>query len=162
MHVEYETVSRDNAVAGDDYVATSGTLTFQPNETSKTISVPIIDNNVYQINDKIFDVDLDLSSLSPHGTDPILEPDNTVVSIASEDPVPTASMANVTANERAGTMTVTLRLSHPSHEDIQYIANHHAVTAPQPVTKTTSTSYQGHKHISRSPQANNQATSTSP
>ena len=114
VHVEYETVSRDNAVAGDDYVATSGTLTFQPNETSKTISVPIIDNNVYQINDKIFDVDLDLSSLSPHGTDPILEPDNTVVSIASDDPVPTASMANVTANERAGTMTVTLRLSHPS------------------------------------------------
>ena len=128
VHVEYETVSRDNAVAGDDYVATSGTLTFQPNETSKTISVPIIDNNVYQINDKIFDVDLDLSSLSPHGTDPILEPDNTVVSIASEDPVPTASMANVTANERAGTMTVTLRLSNPSHEDIQYIANHHAVS----------------------------------
>ena len=128
VHVEYETVSRDNAVAGDDYVATSGTLTFQPNETSKTISVPIIDNNVYQINDKIFDVDLDLSSLSPHGTDPILEPDNTVVSIASEDPVPTASMADVTANERAGTMTVTLRLSHPSHEDIQYIANQHAVS----------------------------------
>ena len=128
VHVEYETVSRDNAVAGDDYVATSGTLTFQPNETSKTISVPIIDNNVYQINDKIFDVDLDLSSLSPHGTDPILEPDNTVVSIASEDPVPTASMADVTANERAGTMTVTLRLSHPSAEDIQYFANDHAVT----------------------------------
>ena len=115
-------------MAGDDYVATSGTLTFQPNETSKTISVPIIDNNVYQINDKIFDVDLDLSSLSPHGTDPILEPDNTVVSIASEDPVPTASMADVTANERAGTMTVTLMLSHPSHQDIQYIVNDSSVT----------------------------------
>ena len=45
-----------------------------------------------------------------------------VVSIQSDDPVPTASMANVTANERAGTMTLTLRLSNPSSEDIQYIA----------------------------------------
>ena len=30
-------------------------------------------------------------------------------------------MANVTANERAGTMTVTLRLSHPSSQDISYL-----------------------------------------
>ena len=43
-----------------------------------------------------------------------------MVIIINDDPVPTASMANVTANERAGTMTLTLKLSHPSSQDISY------------------------------------------
>ena len=125
--VNYETRQRPEptaAVAGQDYVTTSGTLTFQPNETSKTISVPIMDDNVYEATSKRFDVVL---QNHPHA---LLPPssDTAVVSIRSEDPVPTASMADVTANERAGTMTVTLRLSHPSAEDIQYFANDHAVT----------------------------------
>ena len=46
--------------------------------------------------------------------------DTAVVTIINDDPVPTASMANVTANERAGTMTLTLKLSHPSTQDISY------------------------------------------
>ena len=125
--VDYETRQRPEptaAIAGQDYVTTSGTLTFQPNETSKTISVPIIDNNVYEATSKRFEVVL---QNHPHA---LLPPssDTAVVSIFSEDPVPTASMANVTANERAGTMTVTLRLSHPSSQDIQYIVYDSSVT----------------------------------
>ena len=115
--VNYETRQRTGAtaaVAGQDYVTTSGTLTFQPNETSKTISVPIMDDNVYEATSKRFEVVL---QNHPHA---LLPPssDTAVVSIRSEDPVPTASMANVTANERAGTMTLTLKLSHPSSQDI--------------------------------------------
>ena len=34
--VDYETASRNITIAGEDYVATSGTLTFQPAEFSKT------------------------------------------------------------------------------------------------------------------------------
>ena len=125
--VDYETRQRTGAtaaVAGQDYVTTSGTLTFQPNETSKTISVPIIDNNVYEATSKRFEVVLQnhAHALLPSSSD------TAVVSIFSEDPVPTASMANVTANERAGTMTVTLRLSHPSSQDIQYIVYDSSVT----------------------------------
>ena len=41
--VDYAT-SDGTATAGEDYTATSGTLTFQAGETSKTISVPIIDD----------------------------------------------------------------------------------------------------------------------
>ena len=33
------------AIAGADYTATSGTLTFAPGETSKTIAVPVLDDN---------------------------------------------------------------------------------------------------------------------
>ena len=41
--VDYAT-SDGSAQAGDDYTATSGTLTFQAGETEKTISVPITDD----------------------------------------------------------------------------------------------------------------------
>ena len=42
--VNYAT-SNGTAVAGEDYTATSGTLTFSPGETSKTISVPMLDDS---------------------------------------------------------------------------------------------------------------------
>ena len=120
LRVDYETVSRNLAIAGDDYVATSGTLTFQPAEFSKTISVPIIDNNIYRDFGQRFNVELNYSPQSSGETDPVLGTRTAVVIIINDDPVPTASMANVTANERAGTMTLTLKLSHPSSQDISY------------------------------------------
>ena len=120
LHIDYETVSRNLAIAGEDYVATSGTLTFQPAEFSKTISVPIIDNNIYRDFGQRFNVDLKFSPQSSDETLPVLDQRSAVVTIINDDPVPTASMANVTANERAGTMTLTLRLSHPSSQDISY------------------------------------------
>src|SRR5262249_41687553 len=40
--VSYAT-QNSTAIAGSDYTATSGTLTFAPGQTSKTVSVPIID-----------------------------------------------------------------------------------------------------------------------
>ena len=43
--VDYATAD-GTATAGDDYTATSGTLTFAPGETAKTVSVPIIDDTV--------------------------------------------------------------------------------------------------------------------
>ena len=41
--VDYATAD-GTATAGDDYTATSGTLTFDPGETSQTIAVPITDD----------------------------------------------------------------------------------------------------------------------
>ena len=43
--VDYGT-SAGTATAGADYTATSGTVTFAPGDTAKTISVPIIDDNI--------------------------------------------------------------------------------------------------------------------
>src|SRR5262249_6199364 len=43
--------SNAGAVAGQDYTATSGTLTFQPGETSKTIGVPVIGDTQFEGNE---------------------------------------------------------------------------------------------------------------
>jgi Calx-beta domain/RTX calcium-binding nonapeptide repeat (4 copies) len=40
------TTQDGTAKAGEDYTATSGTITFQPGETSKIINVPLLDNNL--------------------------------------------------------------------------------------------------------------------
>ena len=114
--VDYAT--RDSgAEAGEDYTATSGTLTFAPGETSKTITILITDDNIYEDLESFF---LDLSD--PSGTALPAIPTR-AVEIASDDSEPTASMDDVTVDEGAGTMTLTLHLSHPSHEDIAYVAS---------------------------------------
>ena len=115
--VDYATRDRlGDAIAGEDYTATSGTLTFAATETSKTITVPITDDDVYENALEVFYVDLS----NPTGAT-LPDPPSAGIGINSEDAVPTASMADVTVDEGAGTMTLTLRLSHPSHEDIAYV-----------------------------------------
>ena len=109
------------AKAGEDYTATSGTLTFAATETSKTFTVPILDDDVYE-NNESFSVDL----TNPTGA--TLVASGATVRIDSEDAVPTVSMADVTVDEGAGTMTLTLRLSHPSDADITYLTIASTVT----------------------------------
>ncbi|WPC40213.1 Calx-beta domain-containing protein [Clostridium sp. JS66] len=50
LTVDYAT-SNVTATAGSDYTATSGTLAFAAGETSKTITVPILDDAVYEGNE---------------------------------------------------------------------------------------------------------------
>ena len=119
--VEYETrrigsINTPDAREGEDYEAKSGTLTFAPHETSKTITIPIVDDNIYEDIPDQFRVYLENPSQATLSTTPYYAN----VSILSDDPPPTASMKNVTTNERTGTMTLTLRLSHPSEEDLSY------------------------------------------
>ena len=120
--VEYAT--RDfRAEEGKDYTATSGTLTFAANETSKTITIPILNDDIYEGLETFF---VDLSN--PSGTALPAIP-NKEVQIASDDAEPTASMTTaVTVDEGAGTMTLTLRVSHPSGEDITYSTIDNQVT----------------------------------
>ena len=45
VSVDYSTID-GTATAGEDYTATSGTLTFAPGETEKTVTVPILDDAI--------------------------------------------------------------------------------------------------------------------
>ena len=51
--VDFST-SDGTALAGQDYVATSGTLIFQPGETSKIVEVPVIGNTIPEGNKNFF------------------------------------------------------------------------------------------------------------
>ena len=94
--------------AGMDYTATSGTLTFMPGETSKTITIPILNDTVYETVER-FHVTLS----NPTGA-ALSAASLANVIISSDDAVPTASMEDVIVNEDAGTLALTLALSHES------------------------------------------------
>ena len=125
--VDYAT-SDITADAGMDYTATSGTLTFMPGETSKTITVPILNDTVYETLER-FEVTLS----NPAGA-ALSAASLANVNIANDDAVPTASMADVIVNENAGTMRLTLALSHESSLDVTYETTDSAVsgTATRP------------------------------
>ena len=128
--VDYAT-SDQTAQAGVDYTATSGTLTFAASETSKTITVPILNDTDYDPSQR-FRVTLSNASGATLTTSPWA-----FVNITNDDAVPTASIANVTVGEGDGTLTLTLALDRLSNSDISYSA----VTAGVGGTATVADDY---------------------
>ena len=118
------------ADAGMDYTATSGTLTFMPGETSKTITITILNDTVYETLER-FEVSLSNPTGAALSTASLAN-----VTIVNDDAVPTASMADVIVNEDTGTMTMTmtLALSHESSLAVTYETTDSAVsgTATRP------------------------------
>jgi len=115
VSVNYAT-SDGTATAGSDYVSTSGTLTFNAGETSKTIAVPIIDD---KLNEPDETFNLTLSSPTADGV--LGSPSTAVLTIADNDPPPTISIADVSSVEgNSGTKTFnfTVNLSAPSSKPI--------------------------------------------
>ena len=92
------------ATAGSDYVAASGTATFNPGETSKVISITINGDTVVEP-DETFQVRLGV----PTGAD--LAKGIGTITITNDD-VPAVSIADATVTEgNSGTKTVTLTLT---------------------------------------------------
>ena len=100
--VDYAT--RDGvAIAGEDYTAVSNTLTFLSGETSKTVSVPIVDDDVHEgLPERFY---LDLSNVSGA----VIEGAAFKPAVIENDEAdPQYAIDPVTVNEGDGTMTVTL------------------------------------------------------
>ena len=108
----------NGAEAGEDYTAQSDTLTFTAGETSKTITIQITDDDIHEAVERFF-VDL----ANPSGAMESATAGKTEVHITSEDSEPTVSMNDVTVDEGAGTMRLTLQLSHPSSGSIVYLTD---------------------------------------
>ncbi|WP_196803177.1 beta strand repeat-containing protein, partial [Dolichospermum circinale] len=94
------TTANNNAIAGIDYTATSGQLSFAPGETTKTITVTVFGDNIAEANESFF---VNLSN----ATNAIIDPNagQGIVTITDDEPHPIILGGNSLPNP-AITLTV--------------------------------------------------------
>lgn len=111
--VQYATVS-GTAAAGSDFTSTNGTLTFLPNETSKTVTVAVTGDTTYERDEDFF---FTLSS----ATNAAIADGVGQGAVANDDSQPTISIDNVQALEGNSGTTIfvfTVTLGNPSWQTI--------------------------------------------
>ena len=126
LTVNYATAD-GTAVAGSDYTATSGTLTFAPGVTSETIRVPILDDTVYEPNET-FTVNLSnpvgATITDGQGVATIQDNDSTTttftktVNLSIPDKGTRTSVLNVAAAGTILDLNVKLNISHTNDADL--------------------------------------------
>ena len=93
------------ATAGSDYVAASGTVTFNPGETSKTVTVQVTGDTINEINES-FTVDLS------GNTNATIADGQGVGTIVDDDPQPGISITDATVQEgNSGTANASFTVS---------------------------------------------------
>jgi hypothetical protein len=114
--VDYATADGTALAVTHDYLPVSATLSFAPGETSKTVSVTILDDSLFEP-DETFSVQL--SNPRPIGALIVLADDIGIGTIVNNDvaPPPSISISDISRREgRSGTtyFTFTVALSAPS------------------------------------------------
>ena len=124
--VHYATADGTATVADNDYLATSGTLTFAPNQTTATIPVPVVGDRIAEANET-FSVNLS-------------QPTNAFLSLTSStgvgtivDNAPRISINNVTKNEAGHgstkfVFTVSLSVAYDVPVTVQYATSDGSAT----------------------------------
>lgn len=113
--VTYTTVN-GTAMAGEDYTATSGTLTFLRNELTKTVTVPITTDLLDEADETFAFTLTTIDNGTFQGGDP-----NAVGTIVDDDPTPSLSISDAAVTEGntdTVTTTVTVTLSAPSGRNV--------------------------------------------
>ncbi|MFA7206844.1 MAG: Calx-beta domain-containing protein, partial [Saccharofermentanales bacterium] len=110
--VDY-TTTNNTATAGSDYVSTSGTLAFNPGETTKTIPVTINGDMNYEPDESFY---MDLSG----AVNANISDSRGIGTITNDDAAPlvTLSVNNSSIAEAAGVATVTATLSATTIETV--------------------------------------------
>ena len=130
------------ATAGEDYTAASGTLTFAKGETTKTVSVTLLNDTVKESAETFRLV------LSSPGANAELGDERGTALILDDDSLPTLSVADAPARTEGATATFTVTLSRASARaaTVAYATQHDptaaagaAATANVDYTKTTGT-----------------------
>ena len=113
VSVNYATAD-NTAVAGNDYEASNGTLTFAPGVTSQNFTVNLIDNAVSNAS-KVVDL-----ALSNPVNAVLSVPSAAALTIADDEGMPTVALEAATyqGNENGGTVTITINLS-PLHRRLR-------------------------------------------
>ena len=129
VSVNYATAD-GTALAGVDYTATSGTLTFAPGQTSRTITVSIANDGTYEGAEN-FSVNLSAASNATiavaSGLGTIL--DDGTGSGGTDDDRPQLTIGDIMVPESAGFAVFTASLSHPSTAPVQIALGLADVTA---------------------------------
>ena len=100
MAVAYSTVDV-TAQAGSDYTMAAGNLIFSPGQTSRTITVDVSGDTVYEGAETFF-----LNLVFASGA--TITDGQGVGTIINDDATPTLAINDVTVSESAGTMTFTV------------------------------------------------------
>jgi Calx-beta domain len=126
VNVDYAT-SDLSATDGSDYTGVTGTATVLAGDTSTTVDVPVLDDNIYEGNET-FSLDLSNEVNGTLGTAP------GTATISDDDPAPDVDIAPAQVDEGdTGTTPLALNvsLSNPSFEDISvdYVTSNGTATA---------------------------------
>ena len=82
------------ATAGQDYLATNGTLTFAPNEMTKTFTVPLTDDDLVEAPETVL-----LTLRNPTGGAGVADPTNAILTIISDDSLISFGASSYVVNE---------------------------------------------------------------
>ena len=122
--------SDGTAIAGSDYTATTGTLNFGPGELSKNVSIPILNDDLFENGNETFNLNLS----SPTNGAIVTTPSTTII-IQDNDSKPQVSAApTLRINEGdSGTKNaaITINLSNPSVQAVtlDYVTSNGTATA---------------------------------
>jgi uncharacterized delta-60 repeat protein len=135
--VDYATAN-GTGVAGSDYTATSGTLTFTPGQTVRTVPVTITNDSLYEGNENFTFTISNKSVNSDWGAH-----QSTTITIVDDETMPTVqfALAADTVGEGAGTANTVVVLSGPSATavTVNYVSANGTATAGSDYTAVSST-----------------------
>jgi glucose/arabinose dehydrogenase/disulfide oxidoreductase YuzD len=135
--VQY-TTANDTATAGSDYTFTSGTLTFNPGQTSQPINVPVNGDTTSEPNETFF---VNLSSPANatiddgQGVGTITNDDQTIPTISIND----VSIAEGNSGTTSANFTVTLSGTSAQSVTVQYATANNTATAGNDYTAASGT-----------------------
>ena len=123
------------AKAGEDYVATSGTLTFLEGETTKTFNVTILNNAALEVDESFL-----VALKNPDQPDVVGNPGTTVITLQDNSTTPVLSINNISVIEgNSATLTVSLGPATGRTVTVNYSISDVSTTSGQdyqPVTGT--------------------------
>lgn len=131
--VEYATAA-GSAMSGTDFTAASGTITFAPGETSKTIIVAITNDGLDENNENFV-----INFSNP--TNANLPNNQGSYTILDDDGAPTVSILDASANEGDGTISFIVQFNGETDQEVtvDYATANSSATAGADYTETSGT-----------------------